>query len=73
MDALAVVSSLSPVELGLLALIVLTLVLPVILALALERFVYEGQAADPVGFTELEKRFDNGEVWAERLREDREN
>ncbi|KYH27706.1 hypothetical protein HAPAU_03740 [Halalkalicoccus paucihalophilus] len=73
MDALVVAGSLSPAELALLALIGLTLVLPVALALVLERFVYKGKAADPVGFAELENRFDNGEVWAERLREDREN
>lgn len=72
MDALVVAGSFSPVELALLALIAVTLVLPVVLALLLERFVYKGKAADPVGVTELEGRFDDGEVWAERLREDRQ-
>ncbi|ADJ16194.1 hypothetical protein [Halalkalicoccus jeotgali] len=73
MDVLVAAGSFSPVELGLLALIVITLVLPVVLALALERFVYKGRVADPVGFAELENRFDNGKMWAERLREDRED
>lgn len=69
MDPLALAGSLTPVELGLLALIGLTLLVPVALALALERFVYEGEAADPIGFAEYEARFDGGEVWTDRLRE----
>lgn len=72
-DALVAVSSFSPTELALLALIVVTLTLPVVLALALERFVYEGKAADPVSFAEFEGRFENGEAWSEQLYEDRED
>ncbi|WP_122089398.1 hypothetical protein [Halalkalicoccus subterraneus] len=71
-DVLMAVGSFSPVELGLLALIGVTIVLPVVLALALERFVYEGRAADPVGFAEFEGRFENGETWAEQIRENEE-
>lgn len=71
MGSIATLGSLSPAELALLALIGLTLVLPVVLALALERFVYEGEAADPVGIAEFERRFDHGEAWTERLREGR--
>lgn len=73
MDVLAAVGSFSPVELALLVLIGVTILLPIVLAVALELFVYEGKAADPVGFAELEGRFDNGEMWTERLREDRED
>lgn len=67
MDALVIVGSFSPIEIGLIALIGVTLLLPVALALALERFVYKGRAADPVGFAEFEERFRNGETWAEQL------
>ncbi len=69
MDQFALAGSLTPVELGLLTLIGLTLLLPIALALLLERFVYEGEAADPIGFAEYEARFDGGEVWADRLHE----
>lgn len=72
-DALMAVSSFSPTELGLLALIVVTLTLPVVLALAIERFVYKGRAADPVSFAEFEGRFENGETWSEQLYDDRED
>lgn len=66
------VGSFSPAELALLALIVLTLTVPIALAVLIERFVYKGRAADPVGFAEFEDRFKNGDAWAEQLYEDRE-
>lgn len=70
---LASVVQLSTLELGLLALIAVTLLLPVVLAVLIERYVYEGGAADPVSFAEFEGRFEDGDVWTERLHEDREN
>ncbi|MEM4782288.1 MAG: hypothetical protein QXG03_12125 [Halalkalicoccus sp.] len=72
MNAVVAVGSFTPAELALLALIVVTLVLPVALALLIERFVYEGKAADPVGFAEFEDRFKNGEAWTDQLYDDRD-
>lgn len=68
----AFVGSFSPTELGLLALIGFTILFPIVLAVLIERFVYEGGAADPVGFAEFEDRFEDGDAWADRLHEDRE-
>lgn len=73
MDSVVLASLLSPAELGTLALICVTLVAPIVFALVLERFVYEGKAADPVGFTEFESRFENGETWTDQLHEDRDD
>jgi hypothetical protein len=73
MASFVFVGSFSPVELGLLVLIVLTITLPIVLAVLIERFVYKGGAADPVGFAEFEERFKNGDTWAEQLYEDRED
>ncbi len=73
MDPIVLAGSLSPTELGTLALIGLTLLAPIALALVLERFVYGGGAADPVGFAEFEGRFEADEAWADRLHDDRED
>lgn len=70
MNPFAFVGSFSPVELGLIVLIGLSLLLPIALALFVERFVYKGKAADPVGFAEFEGRFKNGEIWSEQLYDD---
>ena len=73
MVSLVFAGSFSPVELGLIVLIVLTLVVPIALAVLIERFVYKGRAADPVGFAEFEDRFKNGDTWTEQLYEDRDD
>lgn len=69
MDPVVFVGSLSPAAFGVFALLCATLAAPIALALILERFVYEGEAADPVGFAEFEDRFSGGETWTDRLRE----
>lgn len=64
MIVLVIVGGLSGAELGALASLFFVLVAPVILALVLERYVFDG-GADPVGLEDLEEHSDNPEMWVE--------